>query len=188
MYAFLKRRLPAFVISLIIVAIAGGVSIAFASLTFTATSITGDSNTLVDTTGTISIGASSATGITIGRSGITATFPGTATITGPTTTLQNLVVSGSCTGCGIGNFTAGGDLSGSSTSQTVVGLQGHPISSSTPAANQVLSWNGSFWTPANVSSTGGTGITAINGLSNSTTSIVGAGTVSVSTSSPNTIT
>jgi hypothetical protein len=169
-----------------ILAVGGGVYLAHAALTFSDTSITGDSSSVIDATGTISIGASTATGITIGRSGITATFPGTVTITGATTSLQNLVVSGSCTGCGIGNFTAGGDLSGSSTSQTVIGLQGHQVSSTNPTPNQVLMWNGTFWTPANVSSTGG--ITSINGLLNSTTSIVGAGTVTVSTSSPNTIT
>jgi hypothetical protein len=187
MYEHLKRKLPTFVLAIIIASVAGGVSIALASLTFTGTSITGDTNSTIDATGTISIGATSATGITIGRSGITATFPGTVTITGTTTSLQNLVVSGSCAGCGTGNFTPGGDLSGSSTAQTVIGLQGKAVSSTAPSPNQVLMWNGSFWTPANVSSTGA-GITAINGLSNATTSIVGAGTVTVSTSSPNTIT
>jgi len=141
---------------------------------------------MVDGSGIVTIGTSSSTGITVGMLGITATFPGTVTITGSTTTLQNLVVSGTCTGCGVGNFTAGGDLSGSSTSQTVIGLQGKPVSTTTPLTNQVLTWNGTFWTPTNVSSTGG--ISSINGLSNATTSIVGAGTVTVSTSSPNTIT
>ena len=159
-------------------------SFASAALTFTGTSVTGDSNSSVDATGTVTIGASSATGITIGRSGITAIFPGSVTVSGSTTTLQNLVVSGNCTGCGVGNFTAGGDLSGSSTSQTVIGLQGRAISSTVPSANQVLTWNGTFWTPANT----GSGITSINGLSNATTSIVGAGTVTVSTSTPNVIT
>jgi hypothetical protein len=178
------RNLGAFIASVFFVSLAVGASLAFASLTFTGTNITGDSGTIIDATGTITIGASSATGITVGRSGITATFPGTVTITGTTTTLQNLVVSGACTGCGAGNFTAGGDLSGSPTSQTVIGLQGRAISSTAPSANQVLTWDGSFWTPANA----GSGITAINGLSNATTSIVGAGTVTVSTSSPNVIT
>ena len=163
-----------------------GIQIATAALTFNGTGISGDSGVAVDGSGTITIGTSSSTAITIGRSGITATFPGTVTITGSTTTLQNLVVSGTCTGCGVGNFTAGGDLSGSSTAQKVIGLQGQPISSTTPLTNQVLTWNGTFWTPANVSTTGG--ISSINGLSNSTTSIVGAGNITVSTSSPNIIT
>src|ERR1019366_9792425 len=132
------RNLTAFVASVFFISAAVGVSFAFASLTFTGTNITGDSGTTIDATGTITVGASSATGITIGRSGITATFPGTVTITGTTTTLQNLVVSGNCVGCGIGNFTAGGDLSGSSTSQTVIGIQGRAVSSTAPSANQVL--------------------------------------------------
>jgi hypothetical protein len=186
MYEFLRRRLPILVVYIIIAAIVGGVSIAFASLTFSGTGISGDSGVVVDGSGTITIGTSSSTAITIGRSGITATFPGTVTITGSTTTLKNLVVSGTCTGCGVGNFTAGGDLSGSSTAQKVIGLQGQPISSTTPLTNQVLTWNGSFWTPTNASTTGG--ISAINGLSNSTTSIVGAENITVSTSSPNIIT
>src|ERR1039457_2568907 len=180
------RNLTAFVASVFFISAVVGVSFAFASLTFTGTNITGDSGMIIHATGTIKIGASSSTGITIGRSGITATFPGTVTITGSTTTLQNLVVSGTCTGCGVGNFTAGGDLSGSSTAQKVIGLQGQPISSTTPLTNQVLTWNGTFWTPANVSTTGG--ISSINGLSNSTTSIVGSGNITVSTSPPNIIT
>jgi hypothetical protein len=59
-----------------------GVSIAFAALTFSGTSITGDSNSVIDATGTISIGTSTATGITIGRTGVTTTFPGTVAVTG----------------------------------------------------------------------------------------------------------
>jgi trimeric autotransporter adhesin len=183
-----NKKSIALVSSIVFVALSVSVSVAFASLTFSGTSINGDSNSSVDATGNVTIGATSATGITIGRAGITATFPGTVTITGTTTTLQNLIVSGNCSGCGVGNFTAGGDLSGSSTLQTVIGLQGRAVSSTAPSTNQVLTWNGSFWTPANVSSTGGSGITAINSLSNSTTSIVGAGTVTVSTSTPNVIT
>ena len=112
---------------------------------------------MVDGSGIVTIGTSSSTAITIGRSGITAMFPGTVTITGTTTTLQNLVVSGTCVGCGTGNFAAGGDLSGSNSSQTVIKIQGNPVSSTAPSTNQVLTWNGSFWTPANASSTGGGG-------------------------------
>lgn len=44
-----------------------------------------------------------------------------------------------------------GDLAGvgsSSTSPRVSGLQGFPILSTTPTTNQVLTWNGSAWTPA----------------------------------------
>ncbi len=52
----------------------------------------------------------------------------------------------------IPSFTVGGDLSGTSKAQTVIGLQGNPVSSSTPASNQVLAWNGSAWAPANPAS------------------------------------
>jgi hypothetical protein len=45
----------------------------------------------------------------------------------------------------------GGDLFGSGTTATapkVSGLQGFPISSTTPATNQVLTWNGATWAPS----------------------------------------
>ena len=82
-----------------------GVSAAFAALTFNGTGISGDSNSTIDATGTVTIGGASATGVQVGRSGITVTLPGSVTITGTTTTLQNLVVSGSCGGCGGGTGT-----------------------------------------------------------------------------------
>ena len=132
-------------------------SVAYAAFTFNANSITGDSNSVLDSTGSISIGTSSATGITIGRSGMVTTFPGSVTIGGTTTTLQNLVVSGNCTGCGVGNFTAGGDLSGSASSQTVIGLQGRTVSSTAPLVNQALTWNGSVWVPMSISNTSSSG-------------------------------
>lgn len=47
-----------------------------------------------------------------------------------------------------GVFTAGGDLSGTSTLQTVIGLQGKPVSTLTPSSGNVLTWNVSTgWTP-----------------------------------------
>jgi hypothetical protein len=178
------RKFFVFVSTALFLILAVGVSVAFASLTFNGNGITGDTGSSLDATGTVTIGASQATGVQIGNSGITVTFPGSVTISGSTTTLQNLVVSGSCVGCGSGNFTAAGDLSGSSTSQTVIGIEGRAVSSTAPSANQVLTWNGTSWVPENT----GSGITAINGLSNGTTSIVGAGGITISTSSPNVIT
>lgn len=53
-------------------------------------------------------------------------------------------------GGGGGGFTAGGDLSGLSTSQRVIGLQGRPVSSTAPTTNQVLTWNGTAWIPKGV--------------------------------------
>jgi hypothetical protein len=58
--------------------------------------------------------------------------------------------------------TFAGDLSGSSSSQTVVGLQGKAVSSTAPSANQVLTWNGSAWAPA--TSTGGTSGSGTTGM------------------------
>jgi len=55
---------------------------AFAALSFSGTSISGDANVIIDSSSTISIGTSTATGITIGQSGITTTFPGTLSVLG----------------------------------------------------------------------------------------------------------
>lgn len=98
-YHNIPRRSLSLIVSIAIATLSVGVSVAFASLVFNGTSITGDSNSTLDATGTITIGATQTTGITVGHSGITATFPGTVSITGTTTTLQDLVVSGACTGC-----------------------------------------------------------------------------------------
>jgi Repeat of unknown function (DUF5907) len=57
-------------------------------------------------------------------------------------------------GCGGGSLTLAGDLGGSATTQTVIGLEGRPLSAATPAANQVLTWNGSAWAPANAAAAG----------------------------------
>lgn len=56
-------------------------------------------------------------------------------------------------------FTPGGDLRGTSLSQTVVGLQGRPLSGAAPATNQVLQWNGTAWTPASLA--GGGTVTSV---------------------------
>lgn len=47
-----------------------------------------------------------------------------------------------------GSFTAGGDLSGSNTSQTVVGLQGYALSATPPNPGDFLQWTGADWAPA----------------------------------------
>ena len=50
------------------------------------------------------------------------------------------------------SFSAGGDLSGTDTNQTVIRLNGNPILPTMPTLNQILEWNGSAWAPATVSS------------------------------------
>jgi hypothetical protein len=52
-------------------------------------------------------------------------------------------------GAAQGAVTLAKDLGGTSASPQVVGLQGNAVSSQTPSSNQVLTWNGSSWTPAN---------------------------------------
>jgi hypothetical protein len=60
------------------------------------------------------------------------------------------------------SFVAGGDLTGSPSSQTVAALQGKPLAASSPNNNQVLSWNGSAWTPVTPATGAGTGACGSN--------------------------
>lgn len=55
---------------------------------------------------------------------------------------------GSGGGGGSSNITFAGDLSGNDNTQTVVGLQGKPISSTAPSTNQLLNFNGTSWIPS----------------------------------------
>lgn len=87
----LKRKVITLVTSIGIVMLTVGISVAFASLVLNSTSITGDTNSAIDATGTISIGASSATGITIGNGSSTVSFPGAATFSSNVTT-TNLAI------------------------------------------------------------------------------------------------
>jgi lysophospholipase L1-like esterase len=59
-----------------------------AALSFSSTTISGDSGIVIDTPSTISIGTSTATGITIGRSGVTTTFPGIVQVGGTISAAQ----------------------------------------------------------------------------------------------------
>lgn len=58
-------------------------------------------------------------------------------------------------GGGGGTVIFAGDLSGSSTTQTVVGLQGKPISVTVPTTGQALVYNGSVWIPGDSFTAGG---------------------------------
>src|ERR1039458_2748906 len=91
-------------------------SIAFASLTFTSTGIFGDSNGFaIDSSSTVSIGTSTATGITMGRTGQTVTFPGTVANSNVTSSLWYGTSTGSVIPLLIGSnlFIASGTLNGS---------------------------------------------------------------------------
>lgn len=78
-------------------------------------------------------------------------------------------------GGGGGGFTAGGDLSGSSTSQTVIAIRGNPVSVTAATAGQFLiensSASGSAWTSisgdvsASVSTVGQLTVSKVNGVS-----------------------
>lgn len=72
-------------------------------------------------------------------------------------------------GGGGGSFAPAGDLSGGATTQTVIGLEGRPLATQAPTANQVLSWTGTAWTPTTPTGGAGAGnctssqfVTAIN--------------------------
>lgn len=50
------------------------------------------------------------------------------------------------------SITLTGDLGGSTTLVKVIGIQGNPVSATSPTSNQVLAWNGTTWTPTDPSS------------------------------------
>lgn len=57
------------------------------------------------------------------------------------------------------NGSASGDLSGTYPSPTVAKIQGRTVNNTAPTTNQVLTWNGSAWEPANTAVTGITELT-----------------------------
>lgn len=61
------------------------------------------------------------------------------------------------TGAGGGSFTAGRDLAGSNTLQTVIGLQSRSLSATAPSVGQVIAWNGTQWIPTTPASGGSAG-------------------------------
>ena len=83
----------------------------------------------------------------------------------------------------VGGNTAGGDLSGSLPSPTVAGLRGRTVSSSTPATNDVLQWNGSTWAPGTVSAGGTVGGDLSGSLPNPTVAALRGHTVSATSPS-----
>ena len=53
-----------------------------------------------------------------------------------------------------GTITLSGDVTGASNANTVAGIQGVPVLSTTPTTNQVLTYNGTDWAPATPSAGG----------------------------------
>ena len=76
----------------VVVSIFSYASIAFATLTFSTNSITGDTNVEIDTPGALLLGTASATAVTVGRIGAQTTFPGSINVVGNTTTTQSFTV------------------------------------------------------------------------------------------------
>lgn len=66
---------------------------------------------------------------------------------------------------GGGSFTAGNDLAGTDSSQTVVGLRSRPLLATAPTSGQAIVWNGSAWAPADLplAASGVTGIVRLTG-------------------------
>src|ERR1035437_7367106 len=85
-----SRFAGAFLAALASVILFSAASVALAALTFSGTNISGDSGVVLDTSGMISIGTSTATGVTIGRNGSTVSIMGSLGIgtTSPSGTLN----------------------------------------------------------------------------------------------------
>ncbi len=88
MREFLKNKLSAITAFIVVLVLTGGVTITLAALNFDGTHVTGSTDVVIDGTGTVSVGASTATGITIGKAGVTTTIAGpvsASTLCVPTT-------------------------------------------------------------------------------------------------------
>lgn len=57
------------------------------------------------------------------------------------------------------------DLGGTLTSPKVIGLQGNPVSNQAPSINQVLTWDGIAWAPANSNLTTNVNVVQLTGQS-----------------------
>lgn len=70
-----------------------------------------------------------------------------------------------------GSYSAGGDLAGSNSSQTVIGIQGYPVGAIAPTDSYVLTWvaANNRWEPQPSTGGGGGGFTAGGDLSGSST-------------------
>jgi hypothetical protein len=86
-------------------------------------------------------------------------------------------------GGGGGGFIAGGDLSGTSYDQTVIGLQGRPIAAVAVATGQIYVFNGTEWIPQNAPSGSFSPGGDLSG-SDSNQTVVGLQTVAISSAAP----
>lgn len=89
----LANRFSPVIAICIIAPILGMASVAFASLTFSTTTVFGNANLLIDASGTIAVGSSTATAITIGNNSSVTSFSGNVGI-GTNSTTANLQVEG----------------------------------------------------------------------------------------------
>lgn len=103
----------------------------------------------ISTTGTLTTGAATVSGLTIGTSVWPANASGVLTNNG----------TGTLTWAAAPNPTLGGDLTGTAAAATVSRIQGQPVSATVPAAGQVLQFVSGVWTPANL--TGGGTVTNV---------------------------
>src|SRR5260370_5407321 len=76
---------------------------------------------------------------------------------------------------------AGGDLSGTLSNATVVGLQGTPLVNTPPTNGQVLRFNGSNWAPTTIAGGGGTVTSVGSGLGLTGGPITNSGTLAIDT-------
>jgi hypothetical protein len=111
-----RRSGSLFIIGITVGVLALTAGPALAALTFSCTIISGDGAVVIDSSSTISIGTSTATGVTIGNGTSTVTFPGSVTVDSRTTspTYQNPLAV-------FLTLTPSGDVSNGDTSFAVVG-------------------------------------------------------------------
>jgi hypothetical protein len=114
--------------------------------------------------------------------GVSSAFGRTGTITSQSGDYSFSQVSGSVS---VGQLpSAGGDLAGTLTSATVSKLQSRPVATTAPATGQVLSWDGTQWSPQTPAA--GTGLGSVYAVVTPTGSTYSAGAKQTFAPSPST--
>jgi hypothetical protein len=99
--------------------------------------------------------------------GVTSTFGRSGAVTAQTGDYSFAQISGTVGSAQLPS--SGGDLSGTLTNSTVSKLQNRPMSTTAPTSGQVLTWDGSQWTPWAVPSSGGSGgVNSVDKTTNNT--------------------